>query len=123
MNASEYCVSNTSDYKGIYLDGIRIQLCYDLVYVRTVSYIPIVSVMNILCFITLLITISGKIKEDYKYFIFNSAALNLSFGVFMEIYAIFVHEALDMNDTVTNIFYQYRVCRKIGILFSHGDIF
>ena len=112
MNATDYCSSNSTisfDFYGIDLDPDLFVYCETMVYVRQISYLPLLSIMNILCIILLIITLSGQIKEDYKYFIFNSVILNLLFGGYMEVWTIFfsANNMFDLSETLNSIFYQY----------------
>lgn len=112
MNATDFCSINSTRgfFWGINLETTRLIYCENMVHIRNFIYLPLLFFMIFLCILLLIITFSGQIKEDYKYFIFNAVILNLSFGCYMVCYTIFLNnnkQVLDKKGIIHSIFYQY----------------
>jgi hypothetical protein len=104
-------VNSTSSYSNNFFIPLeKRQYCEDLFAFKNILVYPLCHVMLALFIILFIITISGQIKEDYRWIILNSIVLNISLGCYIEIHTLFFaqqSQLFEPNNILNLIFYLY----------------
>lgn len=109
MDATEFCSSNISlgYFDSIPLSTGQTAFCYQMVAIRNTMFYPLAHLMLIVYLIVFSITISGQIKEDFKYFLLNLAIFILILCAYLGIYLLMFSGKFDPTNIWTIIYFRY----------------
>jgi hypothetical protein len=105
----DYCSLNTSLLFVPFVSPEKQGFCEEMMEIRNVIYSLASHIMLILYLVLFIISISGQIKEDYRWFILNSIIINIIMSCFNEVFIFF-------PETVSTQFYVYFYINYLSLI-------